>query len=159
MDFSLYTISLRGFFKKRYEIYQDGILYYTMKKTSKFGKKSFTIYDHNRLALVKIKQPLSIRNKSFDIFEDNRQIGDVEKTVLKNTFVSHSEFGKHFIDGDFFSSEYSISNEVEEIAKISRNRYVKKGKYGVAILKGQNELYILALVMVIAIVNRKKRRR
>jgi len=155
MEFAIYTISVKGFFSKHYEIYKDERLIYRVKKPSFFsfremyfhdtgGNEILKIYRHASLFLIKYK---------FVISQEGNSIATVEKAAFDNFYNSTSIYGNHTIQGDFFNSEYTVFDDDDEIAKISRKRFRSNHKYGIAIIKGNNELYILAMVIAISIVN------
>lgn len=154
MEFAVYTISIKGFFSKYYEIYRDNELVYRVQKPSFFAfrEMNFTDPGGNEILKVQRKFSLFVINYKFVISQGDKYIATVEKEALDNFYNSSSIYGRHTIQGNFFSSEFTIFNDEGEIAKISRKRFRSKHKYGVAIIKGNNELYVLALVIAISIV-------
>ncbi|MDF1697861.1 MAG: hypothetical protein P1U56_18580 [Saprospiraceae bacterium] len=159
MEFAVYTISVRGFISKVYEIYKDDQLVYRVKKPSFFKFRVFNFTDRSGNQVLKVKRYSSFFKYKFVFSNANKSIATFEKEGLENFYRSTSIYGHHTVHGDFFNSEYTVFDEEDEIAKISRKRLRSDNKYGIAIIKGNNELYILAMVIAISIVNSLRRKK
>ncbi len=153
MEFSIYTISIKGIFSKHYEIYLDDELMYQVKKPSFFAFREMNFIDRGGNKILKVYRKSSFFNYKFVISQDDKPLATFEKDGLDNYYTSSSIYGIHTVQGDFFNSEYTVFNDDGEIAKISRKRFRSHKKYGIAIIKGSNELYILAMVIALSIVN------
>lgn len=159
MDFSVYTISVKGIFNSHYEIHKDELLVYRVKKPSFFTFSEMIFFDPGGNEILTIKKPFSFFNHKFVFYQQGEPIGTFEKEGIENFYNSSSIFGRHTVQGNFFSSEYTVFNNEGEIAKISRKRFRSKNKYGLAIIKGNNELYILAMTIAISMVNARGKKK
>lgn len=161
MDFAIYTISLKGFFYKYYEIHQDDILVYRVQKPSffNFNEMYFTDPGGNEVLNITRHNALFQIGYKFVVSNKGKPIATIEKNSMDNFYESSSIYGNHTIQGDFFNSEYTVFDKGGEIAKISRKRFRSNKKYGIAIIKGNNELYILAMIIAISIVNSRGKKK
>ena len=161
MEFSIYTISVKGLFSKYYEIHQDDHLVYRVKKPSlfAFGERVFTRPGGAEVLKIKRDVSLFILKFKFTVTEGEDHIATIEKDNLDNFYNSSSIYGHFTVQGNFFNNEYTIFHNSEEIAKISRKRFRSAKKYGIAIIEGFDELYILSLVIAISIVNANRKKR
>ena len=161
MEFAVYTISVKGLFSKHYEIHKDDQLVYRVKKPSFWAFKEMNFMDPGGNEILKVYRHASlfIINYKFVFSQDGKSIATFERDGFGNFYVSTSIYGKHTVQGDFFNSEYTVYNEEGEIAKVSRKRLRSNKKYGIAIIKGNNELYILAMVIAISIINSRRKRK
>lgn len=159
MDFAIYTISIKGFISKYYEIYLNDQLVYTVKRPSFFAFGEMVFYDLDGFEVLHIYKPLSFLKHKFEILMGGEIIGTFVKETIENFYTSKGINGVHTIQGDFLNSEYTVFDGEGEIAKISRKRFRSNKKYGIAIIKGHDELYILALVIAISMVNNRKKRK
>jgi uncharacterized protein YxjI len=159
MEFSIYTISVKGILSRHYEIYRDHELVYRVRKPSFFSFREVNFTDPGGKEILKVYRHFSFFNYKFVISQDGKALATFEKDGLDNYYTSTSVYGTHTVQGDFFNSEYTVFNDAGEIAKISRKRFRFNKKYGVAIIKGNNELYILAMVIAISIVNARRRKK
>ena len=159
MEFSIYTISVRGIFSTHFEIYQDDELIFRVEKPSFFAFREMNFIDLEGNQVLRVYRHPSIFNYKFEISQDGESLGTFEKNGISNSYTSSSIYGNHTIKGDFFNSEYTVSDENDEVAKISRKRFRSHKKYGIAIIKGNNELYILAMIIAISIVNSRRKKK
>jgi len=158
MEFVVYTISIRGFFTKAYDIYLDEELVYQAEKPSFFAFGEMDFFDRSGAALQKLYRNSSFFRHKYTITREGRKIASFEKYAMENSYKSQSIFGEYSIKGQFLDNEYTIFKGRDEIAKISRKRFQSQNKYGVAIIKGHDELYILAMVIAISLINKKSKK-
>lgn len=160
MDFAVYTISIKGIFSRSYEIYKDDELVYWVKKPSFFSLRNLDFIDQMGHKVAHLYRNLFFLSYKFNISMEGREIATFEKNSIDNYFVSDGIYGYHTVHGDFFNSEYTVFNDDDiEIAKISRKRFRSNKKYGIAIIKGNDELYILAMVIAISVINARRRQK
>ena len=131
---------------------------YNVEKPSFFAFGEMIFYNMNGLAVQKLYRNSSFFNHKYTISKDKQKIATFEKYAMENYYISKSIFGDYTIKGDFFDNEYTIYNEDKEIAKVSRKRMRSHKKYGVAIIKGHNELYILAMIIAISQINKRSKK-
>lgn len=159
MEFAIYTISVRGIFSTHYEIYQDDELIYRVEKPSFFAFREMNFIDLDENNVLNIYRHSTFFNYKFEIFQDGESIGTIEKDGVSNYYTSSSIYGEHSVQGDLFNSEYTVFDESDEIAKVSKKRFRSHKKYGIAIIKGKNELYVLAMIIALSIVNSRKKKK
>ncbi|MEM9547519.1 MAG: LURP-one-related family protein [Bacteroidota bacterium] len=159
MEFAVYTISVKGFFSRHYEIYRDDELIYRVEKPSFFAFRELNFLNTAGQQVLKLKRSATFFNYKFVISDDEKAIATFEKDTFENFYRSTSVYGYHTIQGDFFNSEYTVFDDKGEIAKVSRKRFRTNKKYGIAIIKGNNEIYILAMVIAISVVNAQRRKK
>jgi uncharacterized protein YxjI len=152
MEFAVYAISIRGIFNKHYEIHLDDVLVYRVRRPSFFKFSEMIFCDPGGNEILKIKKHFAFFEKKFVFTKNEKAIATFEKKSIENFYNSSSIYGKHTVEGNFFNSEYTVFNDEGEIAKISRKRFRSTNKYGVAIIKGHNELYVLAMIVAISMV-------
>jgi uncharacterized protein YxjI len=159
MEFAVYTISVKGFFSKYYEIHRDDQLVYMVKKPSFFAFSEMIFFDLGGNEIQRIKKDFAFFQSKFTFTQEDQYVATFERDIIENFYNSSSIFGRHTVQGNFFSSEYTVFDKDGEIAKISRKRMRSNKKYGIAIIKGNDELYILAMVIAIAmVISRKKQK-
>ena len=159
MDFVLYTISVRGIFSTHFEIYRNDVLMYRVRKPSFFAFRKMYFYDTGGNEVLEIYRHASFMKYRMTINQDGKSIATFEKDSFENFYTSTSIYGNYTIEGDFFGREYTVYDDEKDIAKVSRKRFRSKKKYGIAIIEGHNELYILAMVIAIAIINSRRRKK
>lgn len=161
MEFAVYTISVKGIFSKHYEIHQDDRLMYRVRRPSFWAFKEMYFTEPGGKEVLKIKRHASLLtiNSKFVMTKNGEAVATFEKDGFDNFYTSSSIYGEHTVQGNFFNSEYTIYNNDGEVAKISRKRFRSDKKYGIAIIKGTNELYILGMVIAISIVNSRRKRK
>ena len=159
MEFVVYTISIKGFFSTHYEIHLADKLVYRVKKPSFFKTSEMIFFDPGGNEIQKINKQFAFFQHKFIFTQENQYVATFEKETLDNFYNSSSIYGRHTVQGNFFSSEYTVFNEDGEIAKVSRKRLRSNKKYGVAIIKGNDELYILGMVIAISMVNARSKKK
>lgn len=159
MEFAVYTISVKGFFSKEYEIHQNDMLAYKVKKPSFFATSQMIFYDADGYEILKVKKHFTVFTFKFSFLQNDEEIATFDKKGIENYYDSDGIFGRHTVQGDFFSREYTVYDDDGEIAKISRKQFRSNKKYGVAIIKGHDELYILAMVIAISMVNARSKKK
>lgn len=152
MEFAVYTVSISGIFKKTYEIFQDEILMYRVESDSFWSSSEMVFRDHDDNEILLLKRVSTFLKTRFVIYDMEREIATVSKEGLGVSFVSDSIYGHHSLKGKSFNTDFTLYQGDDEIAKVSRKTFRSKDKYGIAIKKGHDEKYILALTIAIEIV-------
>ncbi len=154
MDINKYTISRHGFFSKNYKIFSGDRQIYSVK--SGWWLKELIIYDMSDVEKLRIKRPFSMFQKKFNIIINEEVRADItSKMGFKNKLEINSIGGLYFIEGNLWGNEYTIEDEHEPIAKVAKN-VISKPRYGIAIKKGNDDLFILGLVMTVELLIRVK---
>ena len=152
MEFNTYTISVRGIFKNRFEIYQNDRLVYKAKSTSIF-KNKFILLDEYDQEILRIKQKLGFFKLYYLILEDGYEIAKVEKATLENQLSCHGDFDCYTVKGNFMHTQYDIFQHGEQIGKVSRKLLRMKKSYGIAIQADVDQIEVLSLCLILAIIN------
>jgi len=110
----------------------------------------YEIYQDDEL-IYRVEKP------SFFAFREMNFIDLDENNVLN--IYRHSTFFNYKFE--IFQDGESIGtiDESDEIAKVSKKRFRSHKKYGIAIIKGKNELYVLAMIIALSIVNSRKKKK
>lgn len=159
MEFVVYTISVKGIFSTHYEIHRDDQLVYRVKRPSFFTFSEMIFFDPGGNEIQRVKKHFALFQSKFTFTQENQYVATFEKETIDNFYNSSSIFGRHTVQGNFFNSEYTVFDEDGEVAKVSRKRLRSIKKYGIAIIKGNDELYILAMVIAISMVNARRRQK
>ena len=149
MEFNLYTISLKGFLSRTYEIrYADEIIYRAKRS---FFYKSVTLYDMEGEEIFKIVRNNAIFTISFRIIYHGEEYARIKSSGLFSAKLSISTEEDEFyeIKGKPFYRDFTIIKNAIEIAKVSRKPLAFRNRFGIAIQEGEDDELILAFVLVI----------
>jgi len=152
MEFAVYTISVLGVFKRRYEIYLDGVFMYQVESASFWSSREMVFTDANGEEVLTLMRVSSFLTSKFIISDHEKLISTVEKEGFGFTFISDSIYGRHIMKGKSWNTDFTLHDGDDEIAKVSRKSLRSHDKYGIAIKKGHDEKYILALTIAIEVV-------
>lgn len=152
MEFNTYTLSVRGVFKKYFEIYSDDHLLYVAKSTSIFNKNFILrdTYDHE---ILRIKQKIGFFKMTYIIIEDGYEIAKVVKSALDKKLICEGDMSDFTVEGNFLNTQYDIYEDQEQVAKVSRKLFKLKKSYGIAIDAEVDQIAVLSLCIILAIVN------
>lgn len=153
MEFNLFTISRKGLLSSSLHINCDGTNVYQVNRESTFSLRNHSFNDANGTTIFSIYKKPSLLKYQFQIIQANQIIATLDCKTFSNEILVDTKDSDYTIKGNLWNSEYSIFNEVEAVAKISRKIFALKDKYGVAIHKGQPNDLLLAFVVVIEIIN------
>ena len=159
MQFSQYTISIKGLIIPRYEVHQGEELLYTLARPSFFKFRLMDLKDDLGEMVVRIRQQLKLATYRFDILEDDQVRGTVCKGLFSSKLEVVSSYGDFVIKIEKFHSVYTIIRDGEEVAKVSRKRFRRKNCYGIAIKEGENDLFLLSVVLVISWINKLRKKK
>lgn len=101
--------------------------------------------------LVYIKQELFHLLPVYNIYEDENFTAAVKKqfSFFKPSFDIESSRGNYTIEGDYFSHEFNVLKDGEQVACVSKAWFSFSDAYGVDINDSEDQPFILALVIVI----------
>ncbi len=158
MKINQYVIESKGVITKRYKIYKEKSL--LLKVNGGFFLKEMKINDTDGNEVMRIRRPFSPFKMKFEIIVNDEVRGTIiaDKNPLSNDLTVDTLVGLFFVEGNFWANEFTIEDAHKQIAKISRKRFSSK-RYGVAILQGQDELFIMGIVMAIEMMIQVNRRR
>ena len=162
MEFKKYKVKgkLFSIFGK-YEISDENDHISYTAKSNFFQTKVPLLDDLGHEVLTIRRKVLSLRYTYF-IERDGAPLYKVVKTLgLKPTvFIeSLSQPDAFLVEGNIWGTEYAFYKENEEFAYVSGKMFSLPGLYGVAIKEGEDPRIVLALVLIIDLIKRDKRRR
>lgn len=103
--------------------------------------------------LASIEQKLLSIGKTYRIIRDGRPMATVKKkmfTLFREAFdVEDAAAGELDAQGDFFDREYEFTRDGRLIASVSKRFFTWTDTYGVDIAEGEDDVLILACVIVI----------
>ena len=152
MDFNTYTISVRGIFKNRLEVYQDDVLIYLAKSTSIF-KNQYVVFDEQDQEVLRIKQKIGFFKLKYLLIENGYEFGQIVKSSLENQLQCYGDMQAYSVKGNFLHTQYDIFLEDEQVGKVSRKIFRMKKSYGIAVQADVDELEVISLCLVLAIIN------
>ncbi len=159
MEFHKYTISKKGWFRKSFEIQKDEKLVYSVTTKGFIAYTKLYFKDNEGKEVLVINRPLSFGAFKFIFLENGRAIGEMTKAILSKEYTLTSQYATYIANGNWKGNEYTIYLGDDDIAKISRKMMTNKNQYGVAIIEGNHDLYILAMVILIEVIRLIKRKR
>lgn len=124
--------------------------YMVKGKVFSLGSK-LRLFDMIGNELVYIEQKLMKLLPEFHLFVNGQDVAKVKKefTLLKQKFNIDSTLGKYTIDGNFFGWDFTINKDGRPAAVVSKKFFALSDTYGVDVAEGENEAFMLALVIVI----------
>ncbi len=148
MDFNLYTISKKNFISRTYLVKQDEELIY--KARISFFKRKFVILDYYGHEVFRIKRYIRFTGPRFEIFYENEPYARVEsKGILAIKLLIETPDHTYQVEGHSFRGGFTIYQEGEEVAKLSRHTFSTKNRMGLAIKSGHDDELIIALAFLV----------
>lgn len=128
-------------------------IYMVKRQILSFGKK-LRIYDMAENELCYIEQRLFRLLPEYDIYLEGQHVAGVRKkfAIFKNDFIIDSSLGQYYADGNIFAHEFAIYKDGVPVAHVSKKFFSLTDTYGVDIDDSENQLLLLALVIVIDMV-------
>lgn len=119
-------------------------------KVFSFGDK-LALEDLNGNQLFYIEQKLFKLLPEYIIHQNDKPVARVKKefTFLKPKFDIESNFGQYEMEGDIFSHDFQILKNGRVVAGINKKWFSFSDTYGVEIADGENQAFLLALVIII----------
>ncbi|MCU0286870.1 MAG: LURP-one-related family protein [Acidobacteria bacterium] len=111
--------------------------------------------------LVYISQELISLTPRYKIYRGKEQIATIVKkiTLFKPVYIINIPGQDDYkVVGDFSAYEYTITKKGRKVAHISKNFFSWHESYGVAIVPGEDNILILAAVVVIDLVSQEESR-
>lgn len=124
--------------------------YMVKGKVFSFGDK-LRIYDMLGNELVYIEQKLFKFLPEYNIFLNGIHAAKVKKEfkLFSHKFNIESAMGQYTVDGNFFGFDFTIRKNGNVVGVVSKKFFSWSDTYGVDIAEGENEVFMLALVIVI----------
>ncbi|SKA93138.1 Uncharacterized protein YxjI [Caloramator quimbayensis] len=101
--------------------------------------------------LFYIEQKLFKFLPEYHIFQNGVLVATVKKefTLFKPKFFIESEYGAFDMAGDVFGYNFQITKNGTNVATVNKKWFAFSDTYGVEIIDGENNAFLLALVIVI----------
>ena len=160
MEFSIYNIDIEGLFVRTYKIYSEGNLLFQVKRKAWYSSKNYLFETEFGETIFRLYRPFTFFKYRFFIYDkDDIEIGEVNKEALSKQYELISKRGDYYLKGDFWSREFLIFKDAQEVAKVSRKAFQRKSNMGVAIKEGYDHMIILALVIMSDIVRQLQKQK
>ncbi len=135
-------------------------LFFVDGKVFSFGDKlSFQDMERNELAFI--KQRVFAWRPTYHIYRDGAVVATVRKKLLTflrcKFFIDVAGAGQIVADGSILDHEYTLRRGGRTIAGVSKEWFTIRDTYGVDIADGEDDLLLLAAVIVIDMVCHKPR--
>lgn len=119
-------------------------------KIFSFGDK-LTLEDLNGNELFYIEQKVFKFLPEYHIFQNGSEVAMIKKefTFFKPRFYIESDFGSFDIEGDVFGHNFEVLKNGRFVAAVNKAWFAFSDTYGVDIDDGENQAFMLALVIVI----------
>lgn len=120
------------------------------------GKLKFCDMAGNEL--LRIEQKLLKLLPEYHIYYNGQDVATVKKafTFLTAKFNIQSTKGNYTIDGNFFKWDYKINRDGKPAAIVSKKVVALSDSYSIDITEGEDDVFMLALVIIIDQVLHKK---
>jgi uncharacterized protein YxjI len=115
-----------------------------------FGDK-LKIYDMVDNELVYIEQEMFHLLPRYNIYLEGSFAASVKKELsfFRPSFIIESSMGNYTIDGDIFAHEFEVLKDGRQVAYVSKGWFTLSDSYGADIADGENQAFMLAMVIVI----------
>lgn len=119
-------------------------------KVLSFGDR-LRMYDIDGNELFHIEQRLLRFMPEYIILQKDEVVATVKKefVFLKPRFRITGKYGDFAVEGNFLAMEYSIYDNEEETARISKRWFSSGDTYGVEIFRKKNWTFFLCLAIVV----------
>jgi uncharacterized protein YxjI len=125
-----------------------------------FGDK-LSFQDMNGNELAYLEQKVFSFKKTYEIKRKGELFAEVVKdfSFFKDKFTVDIPGPNNYeVTGDFWHHEYKFARKEREVAHVSKEYFKWSDTYGINIVEGEDDITILATVVVIDLVNQSERR-
>jgi len=150
VKFNKYTISKIGFWKKSFEVRQREKVLYRISSEDWFRYKNFSVYDFQKNEVLLIKGPHEFPDYHCYFMENGKSSGVLTKSGMSK-YTLESKYATYVADGNWLGNEFTIYLGDDDIAKVSRKFFSDHQQYGIAIIEGNHDLFILGMIVCIEI--------
>ncbi|MDQ2087641.1 LURP-one-related family protein [Herbivorax sp. ANBcel31] len=145
------VFSLRSSFTIKDEGQED--IYLVKGQLLSLGNK-LRIFNMGEEELCYIEQQLFRFLPEYNIYIDGVLEASIKKkfALFKNDFEIAAKKGQYYIEGDVFAYEFNIYKEGFMVASVSKKFFSFGDTYGVEVDDDENQVFIMALVIIIDMV-------
>ena len=136
----------------------NDVVYEVRGKFFSFGN-DLTIDNADGIEVARIRQRLLNFMPTYDLFIGDKPFGTISREFSwfkKSFFLDVPGPNDYQIEGNFWNYEYEFRRGGRVVATVSRSMFSLTSEYGVDIEKGEDELSILATVVVVDLCNRRE---
>ena len=152
MEFHKYTISKKGFWRKSFEIHKDGLLLYQVTSPGWLSYNHLIFRDTNDSEVLTIDKYFEFFKLRF-VFHDNSGLkAELTRKLFSGEYILESEIAKYTAQSNWLGNEYTIYLGDDDIAKVSRKMMSNHKQYGIAIMEGNHDLFILGMIVSIELI-------
>lgn len=158
-DYRLLTVSKSGFLKKHYEFYEGNKLLYTAE--SKFWLQGYKVFAVLGNQIMDITRPFNLFKTIIKVRAGDSELAILTKkfTFMKSEIDIETSIGDFYLEGNAWDTDFTIMQDEEEVAKISRKTFRSKNKYGIAVREDIDDKLIVGIIMGIEYIIQIKRAR
>jgi uncharacterized protein YxjI len=155
VEFSVYTFEKeKSFFSNQWHVFDESDnLVYTVSYPGFLSSENIKIIDHAGETVLEISW--SFWHTTYTISENGVEIAKVKKMIslTKNEFMVTAADGTEvIIKGHWLKNEFRFLKNEDEFAFVSRKRFAfSHDRFGIAIRKEINPLFVLGIVVVIQV--------
>lgn len=157
MEYNIFTISVDGFFKKTYIVHKNDKLLYTARPRG-FFSQSYHLYNTQDQLVLDINYKFNPFNLRVEIIDSDGLAGTIKKKTFANTFIIESYNGDYRIEGNFWSTNFDVFHNENQIAKVSRKKFTNNKAYGMAVIEGVDEDFVVSLLLSTIIIREVRKK-
>lgn len=152
MEFYKYTISKKGFWRKSFEIYEDGHLKFTVTCPGWISYSHLIFKDTNDSEVLLVEKFNTLFQLRFAFIDKSGLKAELTRKIFSGDYTLTSEIATYTAKSNWLGNEYTIYLGEDDIAKISRKIMSDHKQYGIAIIEGNHNLFILGMIVSIELV-------
>lgn len=151
-EFHKYTISKKGFWRKSFEIHHNNKLLYSISCPGWFSYSRIIFKDSDDKVVLQVEKTPKLFQFKFEFTTEDGSKAELTKASLSNEYTLTSNWATYRAQGNWRGNEFTIYLGEDDIAKVSRKTWSNKNQYGIAIIEGNHNLFILGMVISIELV-------
>ncbi len=152
MEFHKYSISKKGFWRRSFEIFEDNVLKYTVKCPGWIAYNHLIFIDAKGTEDLVIERFHGFFNRRFEFLERGGLKAVLTKSSFSNKYTLESDVATYIASSNWLGNEYTVFLGDEDIAKVSRKMMTNHKQYGIAIIEGNHNLFILGMIICIELI-------
>lgn len=147
MEFNLYIVTkIRRIFSTSYNVLKDNKLLYIINKKSRFNHDLIVSNNKNHQILEVKKEATSTTMELHVIDTNNKTLAVLKNKVFSNNLYANTFAGPMDIIGNLMSTEFTIKEDKNEIAKISIHKNNRSKYLGMAVHADYDQLLFIGML-------------